>query len=69
MIDNKREKRGGTDFTPIFQLADQLKIPLVIIFTDGDGKAPESVNQNTLWVLTKGACKPAYYGTSVTFAE
>lgn len=67
MADNKREKRGGTDFRPIFKLADELRIPLVIIFTDGDGEAPESANQNTLWVLTKGAKKPADFGYYLTF--
>lgn len=67
IIGSKREKRGGTDFKPIFKLADELRIPLVIIFTDGDGEAPDSVNQNTLWVLTKGGHKPADYGAAVTF--
>jgi predicted metal-dependent peptidase len=67
IVDNKREKRGGTDFRPVFQLADELKMPLVIIFTDGDGEAPVSVNQNTLWVLTKNAKKPADFGVCVTF--
>ena len=67
MIDNKRAKRGGTDFRPVFQLADERKIPLVIIFTDGDGEAPENVNQNTLWVLTKNSKKPARYGSVINF--
>ncbi len=67
MIDNKRAKRGGTDFRPVFQLADERKIPLVIIFTDGDGEAPENVNQNTLWVLTKNSKKPARYGFVINF--
>jgi len=67
IVDNKREKRGGTDFRPIFKLADELKIPFVIIFTDGDGEAPVSVNQKTLWVLTKNAKKPADFGVCVTF--
>lgn len=63
----KRIKRGGTDFRPIFKLADDRKIPLVIIFTDGDGEAPVSANQNTLWVLTKNAKKPAGFGYFLNF--
>ena len=69
VISNKRVKRGGTDFRPIFKLADDNKIPLVIIFTDGDGMAPESANQNTLWVLTKNARKPAGFGYFLNFEE
>lgn len=67
VVENKREKRGGTDFRPVFKLADERKIPLVIIFTDGDGEAPANVNQNTLWVLTKNAKKPAAFGTAIHF--
>lgn len=67
VIESKREKRGGTNFKPVFKLADDLKIPLVIIFTDGDGEAPDSVNQSTLWVLSKNGKKPAGYGAFVTF--
>lgn len=65
--DMKREKRGGTDFSPVFELADKMKIPLVIVFTDGDGEAPISANQNTLWVLTKNTKKPAEFGYCVNF--
>ncbi len=66
-VTNKRIKRGGTDFRPVFSLADRHKIPLVIIFTDGDGEAPASANQNTLWVLTKNAKKPANFGYFLSF--
>ncbi len=62
-----REKSGGTDFKPVFALADSLKLSLVVIFTDGEGSAPERVSQRVLWVLTKGGKQPAPYGTSVTF--
>jgi len=55
------------DFRPIFRLVDKMKIPLVIIFTDGDGEAPISANQNTLWVLTKNSKKPADFGCCVRF--
>lgn len=67
LMDDNREKRGGTDFRPVFTLADKMKMPLIIIFTDGDGTAPISANQNTLWVLTKNAKKPAEFGYYVTF--
>ncbi len=63
----ERTKSGGTDFRPVFELADQMRIPLLIIFTDGDGTAPESANQKVLWVLTKGAKKPASFGHCITF--
>ena len=69
VIDQKRSKRGGTDFKPIFQLADKRKIPLVIIFTDGDGEAPINANQNTLWVLSKNSRKPATFGYYLNFEE
>ncbi|WP_105614630.1 vWA domain-containing protein [Vallitalea okinawensis] len=62
-----RMKSGGTDFRPIFKLADQMKIPLVIIFTDGDGKAPESVHQKTLWVINNREKRPAGFGHYVLF--
>ena len=67
MSEKKRVKNGGTDFRPIFALADNLHIPQVIIFTDGEGPAPAEVNQRVLWVLTKGGKKPADYGFSFTF--
>lgn len=63
----KRDKRGGTDFKPIFALADSLKISLIAIFTDGEGSAPAQVSQKVLWVLTKGGKQPAPYGYSVMF--
>lgn len=63
----KRVKSGGTDFRPVFELADKMRIPLLIIFTDGDGTAPEAVNQKVLWVLTKGAKRPAAFGHCITF--
>lgn len=69
VVESKRIKRGGTDFRPIFKLADVQKIPLVIVFTDGDGEAPASANQNTLWVLTKNAKKPASFGYYLEFEE
>lgn len=63
----ERTKNGGTDFRPVFELADSLMLSLVVIFTDGEGSAPEFVNQKVLWVLTKGAKQPAPYGYNVSF--
>jgi predicted metal-dependent peptidase len=62
-----RTKNGGTDFRPVFELADKLKLKSVVIFTDGEGTAPERANQRVLWVLTKGAKQPAPFGYAVTF--
>lgn len=64
---SQRDRRGGTDFHPVFELANRHKFPLVILFTDGDGSAPESVGQRVLWILTEGGHKPANYGESVYF--
>ncbi|WP_231115053.1 vWA domain-containing protein [Neomoorella thermoacetica] len=57
--------RGGTDFRPVFKMADEMHVPLVIYLTDGYGTAPEIVHQRVLWVLTKDHRVPADYGTSV----
>ena len=69
ITEHKREKRGGTDFKPVFTLADEFRIPLVILFTDGDGEMPVSVNQKTLWVLTKRPEQPLPFGVSTLFEE
>jgi predicted metal-dependent peptidase len=65
--EKKRVKNGGTDFVPVFKLADKMHIQLLIIFTDGDGKVPESCNQRVLWVLTRGGKKPCEFGDYVIF--
>ncbi|MCX7922989.1 MAG: VWA-like domain-containing protein [Clostridia bacterium] len=65
--EKRRVKNGGTDFRPIFHMADKMRIPLLIIFTDGDGTVPENTNQKVLWVLTKAGKKPAEYGHCITF--
>lgn len=67
--EKKRIKYGGTDFRPVFNLADKMRIPLLIFFTDGDGKTPESANQKVLWVLTKGGKQPASFGHVIDFSE
>lgn len=65
--ESHRMKRGGTDFRPVFELADALRMPLVIFFTDGDGEAPEHVHQKVLWVLTGNKKRPASYGHYVNY--
>jgi len=64
-----RNKEGGTDFRPIFKLAEELNIFSVVIFTDGNGNAPEEVNQRVLWILTSDGRQPAPFGYSVNFEE
>lgn len=66
---HKRQKQGGTDFRPVFELADKRRMPVVIIFTDGDGEAPDRVNQKVLWVLTDHGRAPADYGMVVHYNE
>ena len=63
----QRDKKGGTDFRPIFALADSLMISLVAIFTDGEGIAPDHADQRVLWVLTKEGKQPAPFGYCVRF--
>lgn len=62
-----RIKRGSTDFNPVFKIADELKIPLVAIFTDGKGLCPKSVNQKVLWLLTKDGENPSNFGEEIFF--
>jgi predicted metal-dependent peptidase len=64
-----RNKKGGTDFRPIFKLAEELNIFSVVIFTDGNGNAPEEVNQRVLWILTRDGKQPAPFGYSVKFED
>jgi predicted metal-dependent peptidase len=64
-----RSKKGGTDFRPIFKLAEDLNIFSVVIFTDGEGDAPAEVNQRVLWILTRDGKQPASFGYSVRFEE
>jgi predicted metal-dependent peptidase len=65
--EKKRVKNGGTDYSPVFALADSMAMSLLIIFTDGEGTAPPEVNQKVVWMLPKGAKKPAAYGHYVDF--
>lgn len=65
--EKKRAKNGGTDYRPVFELADSMSMTLLIIFTDGEGTAPPEVNQKVVWMLPKGGKKPAVYGHYVDF--
>lgn len=65
--EKKRVKNGGTDYIPVFELADSMAMPLLIIFTDGEGTAPPEVNQKVVWILPKGGRKPAAYGHYIDF--
>jgi predicted metal-dependent peptidase len=60
--EKKRQKNGGTDYRPVFELADQMRVPLLIIFTDGEGTAPAEANQKVLWMLPRGGKRPSEYG-------
>lgn len=64
--DKMRYKSGGTDYRPVFELADSLGMKLLIIFTDGEGTAPPEVNQKVVWMLTKEGKRPAEYGHYVS---
>lgn len=57
--------RGGTDLCWPFEIANKMRLPVVVCFTDGYGPAPESVRQKVLWAITKGGRVPARYGMSV----
>lgn len=65
--DKARSKNGGTDYRPVFELADKLGMSLLIIFTDGEGTAPLESNQRVVWLLPKGVRKPAEYGHYVEY--
>lgn len=63
-----RAKHGGTDFRPIFHLAETMHARMMLIFTDGEGTMPDSVKQNVLWILTKKTEIPPALGTSVFYS-
>lgn len=62
-------KGGGTDFHPVFDRAEAGMFPLLVIFTDGEGPAPETSDQRVLWVLCRRGRPPAPYGDAVWFEE
>ncbi len=63
-----RAKQGGTDFRPIFQLADKMNMRMVIVFTDGEGLLPTQIKQQALWVLTKDTKVDSSLGNSVMYS-
>lgn len=65
--EKKRLKNGGTDYRPVFELADAMGMALLIIFTDGEGTAPSESNQKVVWMLQKNGKRPAEYGHYVDF--
>ena len=65
--EKKRLKSGGTDYRPVFELADQMRVPLLIIFTDGEGTAPAGANQKVLWMIPQGGKRPSEYGHFVYY--
>jgi len=67
--EKKRTKNGGTDYRPIFELADSLGMSLLVIFTDGEGIAPAEVNQRVVWMLPANGKRPAGYGHYVSYQE
>jgi len=69
MKTRERMKRGGTDFRPLFKLADSISARLVLVFTDGDGIMPENTKQKVLWVQTGGGSKKFPFGETVLFSE
>jgi len=65
--EKRRVKSGGTDYRPVFELADSMGMSLLVIFTDGEGTAPSEVNQKVVWMLTKEGKRPAEYGHYANF--
>jgi predicted metal-dependent peptidase len=45
----------------------KLALVILIIFTDGDGRVPQSCNQRVLWVIKRGGKKPAEFGEHIIF--
>lgn len=67
--DKKRVKNGGTDYRPVFEMADSLGMSLLVIFTDGEGMAPVETNQKVVWMLPANGKRPAGYGHFVNYQE
>lgn len=60
----KIKGRGGTDLRWPFEIADKMRIPTLVYFTDGYGPAPEAatVKQRVIWAITPNGTPPADYG-------
>jgi predicted metal-dependent peptidase len=52
--------RGGTAFTPVFELAEQRRYQSLIVLTDGQAEAPPKPHhvKDVIWVLTGPGEKP-----------
>ena len=64
-FDRKRARldfkgRGGTAFTPVFELAEQRRYQSLIVLTDGQAEQPPKPHhvKDVLWVLTDPSQKP-----------
>lgn len=64
-----RLKGGGTDFRPVFEMADKKAFSSLIIFTDGDGQTPDNAKQDTLWILGGVRKQTADFGTYIELTE
>lgn len=67
--EKKRIKSGGTDYRPVFELADALGMSLLVVFTDGEGTAPAEANQKVVWMLPVNGKRPASYGHCLNYQE
>jgi len=63
------QKKGSTDYRPIFEIVERRRIRLVIIFTDGEGIFPQNTQSNVLWLLTKRTKIPNHLGHVIYINE
>lgn len=63
------QKKGSTDYRPIFEIVERRRIRLVIIFTDGEGIFPQNTHCNFLWLLTKRTQIPNNLGQAIYINE
>ena len=57
--------RGGTNFQPIMDIADQRNYKSVVILTDGEAATPTKPKGKVLWVLPEGHNPPVDWGRRV----
>lgn len=57
--------RGGTDFQPIMDIADERKYKSVVILTDGVASACSQPHARVVWVLPDGCKPPVEWGMRV----
>lgn len=58
------EGRGGTRFTPAFELADKRRYKAMVILTDGEAEAPPKPKhvKDILWCIVGGGSPPVDWG-------